>query len=135
MSTINVQLNKAEVVDGQGIVEGNLELRIQVTEGSHTIVWPSASGNQKVDNGGAPCLINDFVSSYNVASGTLTKTFDIAVTDVDGGVYGKDDFGVGKITIEMKPSMADTYKSTIIKLKRPDMNFNGKVKVTLKAFS
>ena len=135
MSTITVQLNKAEVTDGQGIGEGDLELRIQVTEGTHTIVWPSASNSVKVDNGGAPTLISQPVASYTVSSGTLSKTFDIAVTEVDGGVYGKDDYGVGKITIAMTPSMGDTYKSAIISLKRPTMNYDGKVKVTLKAFS
>lgn len=135
MSKITVQLNKVEVTDGQGIVEGDLELRIQVTEGSNTVVWPSANGSQKVDNGGAQSLITLPVASYNVTSGTLTKSFDISVTEVDGGVYGKDDLGTGKVTIAMTPSMGDTYKSAFISLKRPTMNFNGKVKVTLKAYS
>ena len=53
MARIRVDLESVQVTEGQGISEGDFELRIQVREGSNNIVWPSLNGSTKVDKGGA----------------------------------------------------------------------------------
>ena len=41
MSKIRVDLESVQVTEGEGIGEGDFELRIQVQEGTNHMVWPS----------------------------------------------------------------------------------------------
>jgi hypothetical protein len=134
MSRIRVSAESVRVTKGQGVGEGDFELRIQVQEGSHTMVWPSLQGWVKVDKGGAAQTINGGeVATYDVPSGTLSKRYTIDVTEVDGGTLGKDDQGQGTLTFDLTPTMAPSTKTATIPLKRPDMSFLGEVQVTLTA--
>ena len=71
--------------------------------------------------------------TYTVASGTLSKKFTIDVTEVDKGTLGQDDQGQSTLTFDLTPTMTPSTKSAIISLKRPDMSYQGKVKVNLTA--
>jgi hypothetical protein len=133
MAKIRVDLESVQVTEGQGIGEGDFELRIQAQEGSHSVVWPSLNGWTKVDKGGAAQSINREVATYDVTSGTLSKKVVLDVTEVDGGTLGQDDQGQGTVTFDMTPTMAPSTKPVTISLKRPDMSFLGKVKVTMTA--
>lgn len=134
MSKIQVDLESVQVLDGQGAAEGDLELRIQVQEGKNSTTWPSLNGSVKVDKNGPPHTINGArVATYDVDSGTLTKRFTVEVTEVDKGLHGQDDIGQGTITLDMSPTMKPATKYATIDLKRPNMNYNGKVKVALTA--
>ena len=133
MVTNRVVLESAQVTDGQGIGEGDFELRIQVSEGNNSFVWPALNSSAKVDKNGAPYTINREVGSYTVTSGTLSKKYTIDVTEVDKGTLGKDDYGQGTLTFDLTPTMAPSTKSVTIDLKRPDMKYQGKVKVTMSA--
>jgi hypothetical protein len=133
MSNIRVDLESVQVVEGQGIAEGDFELRVQVQEGSHNLVWPSLNGWVKVDKNGPAMTINRPIAVYPVTTGKLTKRFEVDLTEVDGGTLGKDDIGGGAVTIDLTPDMAPAAVSTTIPLKRPNMKFEGKVKVTLAA--
>ncbi len=133
MSRIRVDLESVQVTEGQGIGEGDFELRIQVQEGGNLIVWPSLNGSTKVDKGGSAQSINREVATYTVTSGTLSKRFTIDVTEVDKGTLGQDDQGQSTLTFDLEPTMAPSVKTATIGLKRPNMNVNGTVKVTMTA--
>ena len=132
MSRIRVDLESVQVTEGQGIGEGDFELRIQVQEGGNHIVWPSLNGSTKVDKGGAAQSINREVATYTVTS-ALSKRFTIDVTEVDKGTLGQDDQGQSTLTFDLDPTMAPSVKTANIGLKRPNMNVNGTVKVTMTA--
>lgn len=133
MANIRVDVESVAVTEGQGVGEGDFELRIQVQEGNNKVVWPSLNGWVKVDKGGAAQSVNASVGTYSVSAGTLSKRFTIDVTEVDGGTLGQDDQGQSTLDFDLTPTMAPSTKSAIIKLKRPNMQFLGKVKVTMTA--
>ena len=133
MSNINVDLESVQCVDGQGVGEGDFELRVQVQEGSHQLVWPSLNSSAKIDNNGAPYTVNRRVATYPVNSGTLSKRFTIDLTEVDKGTLGQDDYGQSTISFDLTPNMAPSTTSTTISLKRPNLKYEGKVKVTMTA--
>ena len=137
MSRIKVELNKVECLDGQGAMEGNLEVRMKITEGGHSVTWPSATDTVKIDNGGTPTAgIAWVIGTYNVDSGTVSKSFDLAVTEEDSGTLGADDYGSGTVSFDLTSSMAPIYKSATMDLYRDHMKkTDGKLKVTLKAYA
>src|SRR5919199_357890 len=120
MSTIRVDLKSVQVVEGQGIGEGNLELNVKVQEGSNRVDWPDPyPASQKVDQGGGVNTFNlpQTIGTYKVESGTLSKLFSISVVEVDKGTLGQDDTGSGDITFELTPNMAAQTKYATIDLK------------------
>jgi hypothetical protein len=133
MSNIRVDLESVQVIEGQGIGEGDFELRVQVQEGSHQVVWPSLNSSAKIDKNGAPYTINREVATYSVASGTLSKKFQIDLTEVDKGTLGQDDYGSSSISFDLTPNMTPSSKTATISLKRPNMQYLGKVKVAMSA--
>jgi hypothetical protein len=134
MSTIGVDLESVQVVDGQGAAEGDFELRLQVQEGSNQVVWPSLNSYAKIEKNGPAHTINRRVATYPVNSGKLSKRLTIDVTEVDGGTLGRDDIGQGTVTFDLTPDMAPQTRSATISLKRPNMTkYDGKVKVTISA--
>ncbi|HEV7858254.1 MAG TPA: hypothetical protein VGO91_06455 [Pyrinomonadaceae bacterium] len=132
MARIRVDLESVQVIEGQGIGEGDFELRIQVQEGGNDIIWPSLNGSTKVDKGGAAQSIGKEVATYTVTA-PLSKRFTIDVTEVDKGTLGQDDQGQATLNFDLTPTMTPTTQSATISLKRPNMNFHGKVKVTMTA--
>jgi hypothetical protein len=134
MAKIRVDLKSVQVIEGQGIGEGNFELNVKVQEGSHRVFWPDPyPAYARVDQGGAVHGINKPVATYEVASGKLSKLFSIDVKEVDKGTLGQDDIGHGDLTLDLTPGMAPATKSATISLKRPNMSWQGKVKVTMTA--
>ena len=134
MSNIRVDLESIQVTDGQGVAEGDLELRVQVQEGSHQLVWPALNSSAKVDKKGLPYTINREVATYAVNSGTLSKRFTVDVTEVDKGTLGQDDYGQAVVQFDLTPGMAPKTQTATIGFKRPSMkNNNGTVKVKLSA--
>jgi hypothetical protein len=133
MSRIRVDLESVKVIEGQGVGEGDFELRIQVQEGGHMVVWPSQNGSTKVDKGGAAQSIGREIGIYTVTSGTLSKRYTIDVTEVDKGTLGQDDQGQSTLNFDLTSDMAPSTKSADISLKRPSMSFQGKVRVTMTA--
>ena len=133
MTMCQVDLESVQVLEGQGVGEGDFELRIQVQEGANSAVWPSLNGSVKVDKNGPPHTINKRVAAYDLAGGTLHKLYTVEVTEVDKGLNGQDDIGQGTITLDLSPGMKPQSKAATISLKRPNMKYNGKVKVVLTA--
>jgi hypothetical protein len=130
---ICVSALEVKVLEGQGIGEGDLEIRLNVSEGNHSMIWPSFSGSEKIDNGGSPTSIeNGEVGYYPVSTGTLSKMFTINVTEADTG-FNADDTGLGYITFSLTPNMPATTKYADINLNRKNAKEKGKVRVTLKA--
>lgn len=134
MAKIRVDLESVQVIDGQGVGEGDFELRIQVQEGPHHVVWPALNSSAKVDKGGDPFTINRKVATYTVNGGTLSKRFTVDVTEVDKGTLGQDDYGQATFNFDLTSDMAPITKNATINLKRPNMKKrNGKVKVVMSA--
>ncbi len=133
MSTIRVDLESVQVIEGQGVGEGDFELRIQVQEGNNQIVWPALNSSAKVDKKGAPFTINRQVATYVVNDGKLNKRFTIDVTEVDKGILGQDDYGQATLSFDLTADMAAVTKSATITLERPNMKKLGKVKVVMSA--
>ena len=63
MSNVRVDLESIQVTDGQGVGEGDFELRVQVQEGTNQLVWPALNSSAKVDKKGAPYTINRAVAT------------------------------------------------------------------------
>jgi hypothetical protein len=133
MTAIRVDLESVQVTEGQGIGEGDFELRIQVQEGNNNVVWPSLNASAKVDKNGAAYTINQPIATYFVDSGTLSKKFEIDVTEIDKGTLGQYDYGQGTLAFELEPNMEPSTKSATIRLKRPNMGYQGQVKVIMTA--
>ena len=134
MSRIRVDLESVQVIDGQGVAEGDFELRIQVQEGNNQVVWPALNSSAKVDKGDDPFTINRQVATYSVNGGKLNKRFTIDVTEVDKGTLGQDDYGQATLSFDLTSDMASTSKSATISLKRPNQKKrDGKVKVVMSA--
>ena len=134
MSQIRVKLEDAAVTEGQGIGEGKLELRIQAGDGTHTVVWPALNSSVPLVVGAPPYPIGWEVGRYTVTAGTLSKKFDLAVTEEDGGTLGANDLGSGSITFDLTPDMAPSDKSATINLYQPHMKKSlGQVRIRMAA--
>ena len=134
MSKVRVDLDNVQVVEGQGIGEGNFELNIKVQEGANKVFWPDPyPAYRVVDQGGAIYTIGKTVATYTIDSGTLSKLYNLSVNEIDKGTLGQDDIGAGTLSFDLTPTMAPSTKSVTIDLKRPNMSKLGKVKVTLTA--
>jgi len=134
MAKIRINLESVQVTDGQGIGEGNFELNVSASDGKHTVHWPGLyplAG--RVDQGGALTSITGLVGTYEVESGTLSKSVTVNVNEIDKGTLGQDDTGKGYVTFELSPTMAATRKSVTVPLKPMNQKENGAVKVTLLA--
>jgi hypothetical protein len=133
MSRICVSASSIQVLEGQGIGEGDFEIRLNVNDGNHSLNWPSFEGYEKVDNGGAiKGIENGEIAYYTITSGTLSKMFQVKVTEVDSGLNA-DDIGLSNITFDLKPNMTAMTKHADIQLNRINSKEKGKVRVTLKA--
>jgi len=132
MANIRVVLDHVKVLKGQGIGEGNLEINIKVQEGSNIVHWPAPYPEfSVVDQGGGVKSIGKTVATYAVTSGTLSKKFTISVKEIDKGLLGQDDSGVGWVTFDLTPTMGVVTTPAIINLKRPNMSVLGQVQVML----
>jgi hypothetical protein len=135
MAKIRINLETVQATDGQGIGEGNFELNIRASDGKNTVHWPAPYPEYSVvDQGGGIKTIEDgTVGTYELESGTLSKSVSLYVREFDKGTLGGADEGSGNVTFELTPSMAATRKSATIPLKPRNMKANGAVKVTLLA--
>jgi hypothetical protein len=140
MSNVRVTLDSVEVTDGQGVGEGNFDLRIQVLEsiplqGNLTkVIWPSLNTTEEVNNNGTIRPINQVVDTYPIGSRKVTKNFLILVEEEDTGTLGQDEFGQASLAFELTPNMCRTTRPALITLRNNGGN-EGQVRVTLAAQS
>jgi hypothetical protein len=134
MSKVKVSFETVEVDDGQGVLEGDFELRIKFSDGTLEHTWPSSTGTIKVDRGGAVLSPREEIATYEIAPGkTLSKSFTINVEEVDAGPFDQDDVGTGKLTFNLSAGMMSTSKSSVIPLNRLEGKDKGRVIVKLVA--
>lgn len=96
--TFNVSLSQAQVTEGQGISEGDLELRF---EGRANGVTRTESGNHVIGvHDGWRTIWSTPITSVSV-NGTRTISIWTGVTELDSGLNGNDDFGeeAGQMTL------------------------------------
>jgi hypothetical protein len=55
MAQIRVELKSVQVVEGQGIGEGNFELNLKVQEGNNKVSWPDPYPAYRVVDQGGQC--------------------------------------------------------------------------------
>ena len=138
MSNVRVDLAEAAVTDGQGVGEGNFEVRIHVLETMPGIgqvpkvIWPALNRTEELNNNGDVITINRLVDTYSIGSGTLTKNFLILVDEEDTGTLGQDEFGQNSVSFTLTPGMCRTTRSALITLRNNGRN-EGQVRVTLAA--
>jgi hypothetical protein len=138
MSSISVDLDSVQVTDGQGVGEGDFELRIVVLESVpltgyvQKVIWPSSNTTRKVNSNGTPFSIGSHVGTYNVTSGISKKTFLVQVTEDDTGTLGQDEFGQQSIVFDLMAGMSRTERCIPINLNNRGHN-EGQVFVTMSA--
>ena len=118
---------------GQGASEGKLELRVSAKAGGRTVNWPNLHGSEQLSVGGAAQHIGLQIESFEIRSGSLSKTVTFEVTEVDKGLNGQDDTGTGSLVFDLTPGMKSTTKSNTVKLFRPNGQQKGKVDVKIRA--
>ena len=137
MGKVRVDLQSVEVLQGQGVAEGKLELIVMVSDGNTKVRWPQGGNDSvaKVRANGLVKDINQELHTYTIPRGEkLNKSFEINVIEVDKGLHGLDDEGTGTVVIKLEPNMRPIHPHVDIVLKRPRSNKgNGKVRVTLAA--
>src|SRR5687767_12234758 len=109
---VRVSLDSVQVTNGQGVGEGDLELRIQVLEAipltGHVsrVIWPSVNTTRKVNNNGAVTTIGSVVGTYTLSASKISKSFVVQVTEEDTGTLGGDEFGQSSIVFDLFPDMS-----------------------------
>lgn len=127
--TFNVSTHKAKVTEGQGAVEGKLELRITGHAAGAQAVWPSATGSDKMKVGDPFEIIEKDITTVSVPVGTVkTISVDVDVLELDSGVLGADDFGTASGTMALECGQGPVFKTFTVPL-----SSSGKVQVELKA--
>lgn len=138
-SNVKVTLDCIRVSDGQGVGEGNFEMRVQILESlfgagflSKTI-WPSLNGTTSVNNNGTTLTINREVDTYSVNS-VLWKTFLIIATEEDTGTLGQDEVGQASLAFDLREGMSKYSKNAVINLNNRGRN-EGQVVITMSAMA
>jgi hypothetical protein len=84
--------------------------------------------------GGAKSVIEKLIEPVTVDPGEiLSKSVNIEVVEVDGGLNGKDDTGSATITFDLEAGVAAKTKSTEVLLYRPNGAQKGEVRVYIRA--
>lgn len=127
--TFNVSTHRAKVTEGQGALEGKLELRITGHADGDSAVWPSSTGSDKMKAGDPFEIISKDITTVSVPVGT-TKVIDVdaEVLELDSGTLGADDFGTASGTMTL-----ECGAGPVVKLFTVPLNTSGKVQVELKA--
>jgi hypothetical protein len=127
--TFNVSTNRAKVTEGQGALEGKLELRITGYAVNDEAVWPSSTGSDKMKAGDPFESVNKDITTVAVTVGTV-KTISVGadVLEVDSGTLGADDFGTASGTMAL-----ECGKGPVVKLFTVPLSSSGKVQVELEA--
>jgi hypothetical protein len=135
---VRVSLDSVQVTNGQGVGEGDLELRIQVLEAvpltGHVtrVIWPSINTTRKVNNNGAVTSIGSVVGTYTFSASRITKSFVVQVTEEDTGTLGGDEFGQSSVVFDLFPGMSPNTERVLINLNNRGNN-EGQVLVSLSA--
>jgi hypothetical protein len=127
--TFNVSTHRAKVTEGQGAVEGKLELRITGHADGDQAVWPSSTGSDKMKAGDPFEIISKDITTVLVPVGTKkTIDVDVEVLELDSGTLGADDFGTASGTMTL-----ECGAGSVVKLFTVPLSTSGKVQVELKA--
>jgi len=128
MNKIKTKLATVQVSKGQGVGEGDFELRLEEKDDSHSIIWPAPNSSAKTNNNGPAFTFDEEVATYTV-NGPVTKQYTILATEVDRGLNGLDDYGTGAGNIDLTPNMSSTTKWAVIDLSRHRGGDNGQIKI------
>lgn len=127
--TFNVSTHRAKVTEGQGALEGKLELRITGHADGDSAVWPSSTGSDKMKAGDPFETINKDITTVSVPVGTVkTISVDVDVLELDSGTLGADDFGTASGTMAL-----ECGQGPVVKLFTVPLSSSGKVQVELQA--
>lgn len=133
-----VKVTGVRATDGQGVFEGNLEVRLTATAASDSAVLPGPtlspySLNPDPD---APWQALDAdITTVAVAVGsTKSVPVDVSVLEEDSGTLGKDDYGSRTATFSLACDGTARVLTPDVSLYREEMgSYNGIVEVRLRA--
>lgn len=121
-------------IDGQGALEGKMEVRLTATQGASSIVLPGSSTYYTLDPGAnAPWhTLNNQISILSV-TGSKTVTVDVDVLELDSGTLGADDHGSKAVTMTLTCGGSPVVLTPDISLYRDKMgSYEGVVEVRLR---
>lgn len=124
-----VNLHKAEVTEGQGFLEGKLEVQIIGNANSDMAVYPRSGDYDKLAEGESAMLEKEITRITLPNDGSTTYLdVDLTIDEDDSGLLGGNDYGSGTVTVEMKCGAPAFYASKTLNLGPP-----GKVWVQVQA--
>ncbi len=140
MARFEIKLLDICVVHGQGVSEGAFEMQVKAVlhPGDKAIEWPDLSGDplayRKVPASGAVVAIDRVIDVVSVAHNeTKTVTVDLRLTEVDGGLNGKNDFANYSVDFDLTESSGTVTVGPVATLWRPTGATQGRVKVRVTA--
>jgi len=137
VSTFEIKLLDIKVIEGQGAIEGDLEMKVGaiMQPGDKSIRWPDLAGDEKgyrkVPRNGSPVSIDRVIGRVSVAEReTKTVTVDLRLTEVDDG---PDDFGQAEVELDLSGNGGPVTVSSTMRLYRRGAPPKGKVRVRVSA--
>lgn len=125
-------------IDGQGVFEGNLEVRITATANSDSAVLPGPTISPyslNPDPQAAWHALDAEITTVSVAVGSKKSVVvDLSVKEEDSGTLGADDYGSREPTFLLSCDGVGHVLTPDVSLFREEMgNYNGVVEVRLRA--
>lgn len=133
--TYRLALTGVRATDGQGALEGDMEVRVTAAQGTSSVIAPGPStyfplnpDPQAPWNG-----LNDEISRVSVA-GSRTVTVDIDVLELDSGTLGADDHGSRSVTLTLTCGGSPQVVTPDVSLFRDGLgSYEGIVEVRVRA--
>ena len=132
--SFDVSLYQAKVTQGQGITEGDLELKFKGEADNGGVI--SATGTYTMPVGAAYRLIGEHLKTVSVTNTTKTIQVWTEVTEVDnGGLNGTNDVGEGSGSMILDCNGSNVSKELTVDLYKNNGTGgqNGQVKVKILA--
>jgi hypothetical protein len=109
--TFEIWMDQIEVLDGQGVAEGKLELSVEGFADNTSVVHPGGGATIKISRtAGTVRSINRLIDTFVVDEGSQEVIdIEVEVTEEDTGSLGADDFGLedGNMTLECGVQTSD----------------------------
>lgn len=133
--TYRLALTGVRAIDGQGVFEGDMEVRVTATQGAGSVIAPGPSTYFSLNpDPQAPWNGLNYEINRVSVSGSRTVTVDIDVLELDSGTLGADDYGSKSVSLTLTCGDSAQVVTPDISLFRDNMgSYDGKVEVRVRA--
>lgn len=130
-----VSIHQVRVSDGQGAVEGKLELEITGMADTDESTWPTGASYQKLAESSSFLTIDQYIDTFEVEEGaTRSVALTADVRSHDSATTGADDYGSEDGTMTLECGVTPVYKTLTVDLPGGALAENsGEVKVKFRA--